>query len=332
MELDSVRELKTAVRKRVLARVSTPLVVTRRLDLAAQPVEAMSRKQPTIAIGIAPHTSKDYRLAVRIQARSMEDGPEVESIRSLAKGEVDIRYVGRVVKRAAPWHRRRNRPLRMGGSIGHHKVTAGTLGGFVRSRAGGQTLALSNNHVFANEDRGRRGDPILQPGVYDRGRNPADVIGRLVKAVRLKRRDRNFTDCAVASIRDGVGHDQGKLRGLGPLAGLGGPVSAKGLPLAKVGRTTGVTHGRVTAFELDNVLVEYDIGALQFDGQIEIEGTGDAPFSDGGDSGSLIVDADLLAVGLLFAGSEQGGANGRGVTYANPIRAVLDALRADLLY
>ncbi len=60
MKLDSVRELKTAVRKRVLARVSTPLVLTRRLDLAAQPVEAMARTQPTIAIGIAPHTGKDY--------------------------------------------------------------------------------------------------------------------------------------------------------------------------------------------------------------------------------------------------------------------------------
>ncbi len=332
MKLGSVRELKAAVRKSVLAQVCAPLVVTRRLDLAAQPVEAMARKQPTIAIGIAPHTRKDYRLAVRIQARAMEKGPEVEWIRSLAKGEMDIRYVGRVVKRAAPWHRRRNRPVRMGGSIGHHKVTAGTLGCFVRARAGGQTLLLSNNHVLANEDRGRPGDPILQPGAYDRGRNPADMIGRLVKAVRLKRRDRNFMDCAVASIRNGVGHDQSELRGLGPLAGLGGPVSAKGLPLAKVGRTTGVTHGQVTAFELDNVLVEYDIGVLQFDGQIEIEATGDAPFSDGGDSGSLIVDADLLAAGLLFAGSEQGGANGHGLTYANPIREVLDALRADLLY
>ena len=45
-----------------------------------------------------------------------------------------------------------------------------------------------------------------------------------------------------------------------------------------------------------------------------------------GDSGSLITGADLRAVALLFAGSDQGGANGQGLTYANPIRTVLDSL------
>ena len=53
-------------------------------------------------------------------------------------------------------------------------------------------------------------------------------------------------------------------------------------------------------------------------------------FSQGGDSGSLIVDADRRAVGLLFAGSDQGGSNGKGLTYANPLRAVLEALKVDL--
>jgi hypothetical protein len=44
------------------------------------------------------------------------------------------------------------------------------------------------------------------------------------------------------------------------------------------------------------------------------------------------VDEDLRAVGLLFAGSDQGGANGQGLTYANPIRLVLDALKVDLAF
>ena len=61
----------------------------------------------------------------------------------------------------------------------------------------------------------------------------------------------------------------------------------------KVGRTTGVRHGRVTAFELDGVAVEYDIGVLTFDDQIEIEGSGTRSFSDAGDSGSLIVDDQM---------------------------------------
>jgi hypothetical protein len=104
----------------------------------------------------------------------------------------------------------------------------------------------------------------------------------------------------------------------------------EGRKVSKIGRTTGLTHGRVTAFELDNVVVEYDNGDCRFDSQIEIEGEGDGSFSDGGDSGSLIVGEDLRAIALLFAGSDQGGSNGKGLTYANPIHNVLNALKADL--
>ena len=100
--------------------------------------------------------------------------------------------------------------------------------------------------------------------------------------------------------------------------------------VAKLGRTTGLTRGRVTAFELDNVVVGFDIGNLRFDDQVEIEGAGEGPFSDGGDSGSLIVGRDKRGVALLFAGSDQGGENGQGLTFANPLRAVLDALKVEL--
>ncbi len=71
---------------------------------------------------------------------------------------------------------------------------------------------------------------------------------------------------------------------------------------------------------------------ITFDNQIEIEGAGSGAFSEGGDSGSLVVDADLKGVGLLFAGGEQGGSNGKGLTYANPLKNVLDALKVNLLY
>ena len=120
------------------------------------------------------------------------------------------------------------------------------------------------------------------------------------------------------------------LRGLGKLSGLGDAFLDEGTEVAKLGRTTGLTRGRVTAFEMDNVVVGYDIGNVRFDDQVEIEGAGDGPFSDGGDSGSLIVGRDKRGVALLFAGSDQGGANGQGLTYANPLRAVLDALKVEL--
>jgi hypothetical protein len=80
------------------------------------------------------------------------------------------------------------------------------------------------------------------------------------------------------------------------------------------------------------VVVGYDIGNLRFDDQIEIEGAGTAAFSDGGDSGSLIFSADNLGIALLFAGGDSGGSNGRGLTYANPLGSVLDALTVDLAF
>jgi hypothetical protein len=46
----------------------------------------------------------------------------------------------------------------------------------------------------------------------------------------------------------------------------------------------------------------------------------------------LIVDTNGFAVGLLFAGSESGGSNGKGVTFANPIAAVLEKLKVELIY
>ena len=102
--------------------------------------------------------------------------------------------------------------------------------------------------------------------------------------------------------------------------------------MEKIGRTTGHTTGRVTAFELDNVIVRYDTGTLRFDDQIEIEGTADVAFSAGGDSGSLVFTSGARgALGLLFAGSDQGGTNGQGLTYCNPLTTVLRRLRASLV-
>ena len=117
-----------------------------------------------------------------------------------------------------------------------------------------------------------------------------------------------------------------------------GPVSTTAVALGgeeveKIGRTTGITQGRVSAIELDDVVVGYGpgLGDISLDSQIEVEGTGAGPFSRGGDSGSLVYRrADGVALGLLFAGSETGGENGTGLTYLNPIDAVLEALGAEL--
>ncbi len=330
MRLNSVRELKADIAQRTLVPVVRAAAASGRgLALSAQPAAAVDDLHRTFALGIAMQTRANFKLAVRIQRRSFESSPQIERIRTLARGEVDVRYVGRIVKRAVPWHQRRNRPLRVGGSVGHFAITCGTLGCFVRRRSDDQVFILSNNHVLANENDAVQGDAIIQPGDMDGGRRSRDRIGGLDRFVKLRKRGINFIDCALASLSAGIGFNHSKLAGIGNLAGVG-PDAVEDAAVAKVGRTTGTTRGRVTAFEIDNVIVGYDLGNLRFDNQIEIEGAGDEAFSDGGDSGSLIVSADNLAVALLFAGGDQGGSNDQGLTYANPLRTVLDALKVDL--
>lgn len=349
MQLDSVRELKAALQKSVVAPLMEPKAMRRTLALAAGPVDSTHR---TLALGIARNGTNDFQLAVRIQRPELQNSAQLDAIRSQANGEVDVRYIGRLIKRArrivtrtagraalvvapavaVPWYQERCRPLRIGASIGHYKITAGTLGCFVKSRADATVMILSNNHVLANENNAKSGDDILQPGQYDGGKRPRDVIGKLADFVKLKAIGANTVDCAVCSIKKTIKCDYQNVGDWGALAGLGPAFLDRGAVVRKTGRTTGPTEGSVTAFEMDNVVITYDLGDVTFNNQIEIEGSGNEAFSAGGDSGSLIVDADLKGIGLLFAGGDHGGSNNKGLTYANPLKDVLDALKVDLLY
>ena len=208
-----------------------------------------------------------------------------------------------------------DRPVPIGISAGHPAITAGTLG--ARLIAGNNVWALSNNHVFADENNANIGDHVIQPGAFDGGSLPGDFIGVLAdfEPIDFSAGASNVIDAAVAQVADG---DLGNST---PGDGYGTPRSATvaaavNLRVMKYGRTTGQTKGRIQGINAI-VNVGYDSGVARFVGQIVIGGGG---FSSGGDSGSLIVvekggDA-RKAVGLLFAG-------GGGVTIANPIDPVL---------
>jgi hypothetical protein len=333
MELASARELKALLTETVLAPLIAAGASARALAHPAEPLSQAGGPVSTLALGIASPGPNEFRLAVRYQRRELAESREIDLIRRQARGEVDVRYIGRVATLAEPpWGWRRHRPLRLGTSIGQFQITAGTLGAVVRRRKDGVPLLLSNNHVLANENKGKVGDAILQPGAYDGGKVPDDTVATLAAMVKLKKTGANRVDAAVAAPLDGIEVDARTLKGLGKLAGIGPDFLDEGAAVAKLGRTTGLTRGRVTAFELDNVIVGFpQLGNLRFDQQIEIEGEGEEAFAAGGDSGSLIVAEDRRAVALLFAASDTGGSNGKGLTYANPIRAVLDALGVDLV-
>jgi hypothetical protein len=241
------------------------------------------------------------------------------------------------------------RPVPAGVSIGHYLITAGTLGCMVRDRSSNERLILSNNHVLANSNQARPGDPILQPGVADHGNVASDTVAQLIRFVPI-----SFTveppTCEIAKGMVTVSNKLAQLLGSGhrleafkqdpqainqvdaavarPEVGIefldeileigivGGVTPAKlGMRVRKSGRSTGFTTGQITILDA-TVDVNYSDKVARFEGQIITSG-----MSAPGDSGSLLVaESALLAVGLLFAGSDQ-------VTIFNPIQAVLDGLQ-----
>ncbi len=136
MQLDSVRSLKASVQANLVAPLSVTGVGRRALALAAQPVGKLAGPRRTVALGIATKGKNNFHLAVRVQRPELLDSPQVDAIVKKAKGEADVRYIGRLIKRMpgappVPWNQKNVRPLQIGTSIGHFKITAGTLGCFV---------------------------------------------------------------------------------------------------------------------------------------------------------------------------------------------------------
>lgn len=231
-------------------------------------------------------------------------------------------------------HRGRHRPAPGGVSVGHVAVTAGTLG----SRAIGLTapwdnrhLVLSNNHVLANSNGGRVNDSIIQPGAADGGRHPEDQIAVLARWVPINFGGAaNYVDAAFGwAWHQRIRGEQYYVSGGRPAyyrTGTAPLAASLGMIVGKSGRTTGLTQGRITQIGV-SVNVSFGGGRIAlFRNQLAIQSVNSSPFSQPGDSGSLIWHwaTGVRPVGLLFAG-------GGGVTFANPIGAVLSALNIRLL-
>ena len=244
--------------------------------------------------------------------------------------QTDVLSVGHLVAETLA---ERVRPAKGGYSVGHEDITAGTLGACVYDILPGGTISppkngigvprryyiLSNNHVLANSNDARSGDPILQPGPIDGGTTPADRIATLTRFIPISFNPQrsNLVDAAIA---EGDFHDldreifwTGHVRGWRPRANV-----EVGTLVQKTGRTTNYTTGRITAINA-TVNVSYgSAGVARFRDQIIM-----TDMSNPGDSGSLITTLDNVAVGLLFAGSSV-------ATIANQIENVRRLLRVEV--
>lgn len=285
----------------------------------------------------------------KLPASRLERGARVPQV--LDEAETDVLEVGELRLLGRTDYRR---PAQPGMSIGHYKITAGTFGAVVKDRKTGEPLILSNNHVMANisngsDGRAKIGDPILQPGPYDGGTseqvigylerfipiNPVvqevtctralrveKILNRLVHLVRPYYQVRmqkitaaaNIVDCAVARPvkKDAI---RPEILDLGPVQGVREP--QLGMEIVKSGRSSGITRSTIRVLQATvKVVLEEGLTGLFSDQFV----TG--PIAQPGDSGSLILDKENYAVGLLFAGSDQ-------TTVGNYIQNVLDRLEVE---
>jgi hypothetical protein len=222
------------------------------------------------------------------------------------------------------------RPVVGGISAAHVNVSAGTIGAVIRDKYTGMKLILSNNHVFANTSSttngwAHEGDIIIQPGRADLGIVGEDNIATLYRWIPFQDTKMNIVDAALAlpiNQEDAVmyilaDHELNVI----PVLGVS-PVSSA-IRVKKYSRTSDVDWGRVIDWNF-SVGVEYKDGITRtFTDQLLVQIQ-----TQGGDSGSLLLDENDKAVGLIFAG----GQDELGVYYgvANKIRNVLIMFGGDV--
>jgi hypothetical protein len=219
---------------------------------------------------------------------------------------------------------------------------------------------LSNSHVFADLRKANvdQGDLIMQPSPGEPASNRP--IGALVNFSALKFdgdiKEPNHIDAAIAKLWGPQQHKPvipmiGAVKGYVPKKDIGIGEAAR-----KFGRTTGYTEGRIFSIYLD-IWIRYDRTGQSafFQNQFLIEPSLPefTKFVVKGDSGSLVVDAQQYAIGLIFAGmselpasqqtlpSPEAGVGSNPATdklkriesygVANPISEVLDRLKIELL-
>jgi hypothetical protein len=192
----------------------------------------------------------------------------------------------------------RFRPAPGGVSVGHTAITAGTLGCWVTKN--GQKVILSNNHVLANSNDAEIGDAILQPGPFDGGSFPQDHIANLAQFVPISFQGEP-SQCQFANA----------------------VISVFNLGCRMIGSNT---RYKATQIQAEGNLVDDVTANVQYGaGQIAVftDQLLAGAMSQGGDSGSAVLDENNRLTGLLFAGSDT-------TTIINRIENVFSALGVSL--
>jgi hypothetical protein len=295
--------------KLMFAVTSAPLVTS---------TASQEMREQVNGIGVGKKDNGESFIKILTKAKSFITPVKLSSYFGVDPMDIRIQEVGVIRPKMVTT---RLRPPYPGISVGHYKITAGTLGCYVKD-AKNKIFVLSNNHVLANTNKGHYGDAILQPGKLDSGKTIKDRIAQLSYLMEIDFTNANLMDAAIAEI-DAELNPNYLINNSVQISGTTEPRYK--MKVEKFGRTTGHTKGKVSTRNLD-LKVDFDGIEVEFQDQFEIKGNNGTMFCDGGDSGSLIFEsASSRAVGLLFAGADDG------TTFATPINNVLNEFSVRIL-
>lgn len=217
------------------------------------------------------------------------------------------------------------RPVPGGYSIGTPEPATGTLGALVRKNGDPTGVyVLSCAHVLAASGTAKAGLSALQPGPDDGGSEATGTIAHLASwtVFDFTAGYNNLCDAAVAEVADPA-VVSGLIALVGSIAPGTGPALARGQAVQKTGRTTDHTTGVIKDLDYCTFMIYPNpaggVGDLGFRSQILCE-----RYTDGGDSGALVLDTDKHAVGLHWCGSDS-------TSVFSPISFVLQNLGVTLI-
>jgi hypothetical protein len=304
--------------------------------IKAANVDKLMAKKNVVGVGIGTKVKTGQttgELAIRvyvIKKQNLKELKAADAVPETIDGvPTDVVEIGEPIPYS---YTARERPAIGGDSIGHFKVTAGTLGCLMRDKTDGSSVILSNNHVLADRDalnhpRASAGDCIVQPGTLDGGLCAADQIATLKRWIKLNEvgSGTNLVDAAIAQplsagdVRNDI-HEIGcvskwrEVSNADVILNLADPDNVQ-----KSGRTTEYTTGKITDIDA-TVTINYGVFSARHE---HVIATDDMALP--GDSGSLLVDMNKKALGLLFGGSPGS------VVFYSRISNVLNALNLEFM-
>ncbi len=294
--VDTVRRMLSAILLRgAQEHPAVPFSWRRSYSEVAERLNVPLGMRQFIGVGLSDGPGRPEIIILVVEDRFSNRSLEGALERFTKKARVQVTQI--VTGPVRPASALRSRPAQGGDSVGLGSLSGetGSIGAVVAD-ADDHAYLLSCNHVIAGVNGATRGAPVWQPGPLDGGL-PGDTIGVLFEfcPITLDGVTPNRIDAALADLVD-VADCQPGIRQLGPIRGTAVPRLRA--TVRKCGWATDVTDGVIRGRKFECLIPFEGKGDALFQ-DVYLISKSDGKFADRGDSGSIVIDANNKAIGMV---------------------------------